>query len=231
MNIAIILAGGIGSRFGSKIPKQFLKIKDKTVLEICVDAFEQNEQIDEIGIVMNEDYIQMTNDLVKTNHWHKVSKVLSGGKERYESSVNAIKAFAQHHNIDNANFLIHDAARPLVTQRIINETIAALAKHPAIMVAIPTTDTILQLEANKTCIKDIPNRSYLYRCQTPQAFKYSLIKEAYEKALKDVRIQATDDCGIVRKYLPDVKINIVLGEERNMKLTFPDDIKILEVLL
>ena len=231
MNIAIILAGGVGSRFGNQIPKQFLKIKDKTILEICVNAFEQNEQIDEIGIVMNEDYIEMTKELVKANHWHKVSKILTGGKERYESSVNAIKAFAQHHDIDNANFLIHDAARPLVTQRIINDTIAALDKNPAIMVAIPTTDTILQLSDDKTSIQNIPDRSYLYRCQTPQAFKYALIKKAYSLALQDESIIATDDCGIVRKYLPEVRINIVLGEERNMKLTYPDDIKIMEVLL
>ena len=98
------------------------------------------------------------------------------------------------------------------------------------MVAIPTTDTILELSEDKTCIKNIPDRSFLYRCQTPQAFKYALIKKAYDLALADEHIQATDDCGIVRKYLPEVKISIVLGEERNMKLTFPEDIKILELL-
>ncbi|MDO4179391.1 MAG: 2-C-methyl-D-erythritol 4-phosphate cytidylyltransferase [Phascolarctobacterium sp.] len=231
MNIAVILAGGIGSRFGSSLPKQFLKIKNRTVLEICVEAFQKNSGIDEIAIVMNEAYIETTKKMAKDLQWSKVTKILSGGKERYESSVNAIKAFAEKPEIDAANFLIHDAARPLVTQRIINDTIAALEKNSAIMVAIPTTDTILELSSDKASIKNIPDRSFLYRCQTPQAFKYTLIKNAYELALADESIQATDDCGIVRKYLPDVKIHVVLGEERNMKLTYPDDIKIMEVLL
>lgn len=231
MNIAIILAGGVGSRFGSNIPKQFLKIKDRTILEICVEAFEKNDQIDEIGIIMNEAYIDVTREIATKNNWRKVTKILSGGKERYESSINAIKAFSDVPSIENANFLIHDAARPLVTQRIINDTITALDNNPAIMVAIPTTDTILQLTDDKSSIKSIPDRSYLYRCQTPQAFKYSLIKKAYDLALADKNIQATDDCGIVRKYIPEVKIHIVLGEERNMKLTYPDDIKIMEILI
>lgn len=231
MNIAVILAGGVGSRFGSTLPKQFLKIKDKTILELCVNAFQKNEQIDEIAIVMNEAYIETTRKMAKELNWTKVTKILSGGKERYESSVNAIKAFADNPNVMNANFLIHDAARPLVTQRIINDTITALDKNLAIMVAIPTTDTILQLSEDKSCIQNIPDRSFLYRCQTPQAFKYSLIKKAYDLALADISIQATDDCGIVRKYLPNVNISVVLGEERNMKLTYPDDIRIMEVLL
>jgi len=231
MNIAVILAGGVGSRFGSNLPKQFLKIQDRTILEICVEAFQKNEHIDEIAIVMNEAYIETTQKMAISQKWFKVTKILNGGKERYESSVNAIHAFSNHPQIANANFLIHDAARPLVSQRIINDTIAALEKNPAIMVAIPTTDTILELSDDKKSIKSIPNRGFLYRCQTPQAFKYALIKKAYDLALSDVSIQATDDCGIVRKYLPEIDIHIVLGDERNMKITYPDDIKIMEVLV
>ena len=230
MNIAVILAGGTGSRFGSELPKQFLKIGNKTVLEHVVEAFQQNDKIDEIAIVMNEAYIEKTKTMAQEFSWTKVKKILSGGKERYESSINAIQAFKDYPGVEAANFLIQDAARPFVSQRIINETIAALEKNPAIMVAIPTTDTILELSEDKACSKNIPDRSFLYRCQTPQAFKYALIKKAYDLALADEHIQATDDCGIVRKYLPEVKISIVLGEERNMKLTFPEDIKILELL-
>lgn len=230
MNIAVILAGGVGSRFGANLPKQFLKIKDKTILELCVDAFEKNELIDEIVIVMNEAYIETTQKMAQELKWTKVTKILSGGKERYESSINAIRAFKDNPQALDANFLIHDAARPLVSQRIINDTLAALDKNPAIMVAIPSTDTILELNNDKKCIKTIPNRNFLYRAQTPQAFKYALIKKAYDLALADTSIQATDDCGIVRKYLPDTQIDIVLGEECNMKLTYPEDIKIMEVL-
>lgn len=230
MNIAIILAGGVGSRLGLEKPKQFMKIAGKTVLEHTVDCFQKHEMIDEIIIVMHNSYIHVAEDMVLRNGWNKVKKILSGGKERYESSQVAIKAYENYSDKDQLNFIFHDAVRPLVGKRIIDDTINALKYYDAVDVAIPSTDTIIQLNSSKNFIDCIPDRNYLYRGQTPQAFKYSTILEAYKIAMQDPNMRTTDDCGIVRKYLPDVPVYVVKGEEQNIKLTYPEDIYVLDKL-
>lgn len=226
MNIAVILAGGVGSRLGLEKPKQFLKVAGKTVLEHTVDAFQKHKDIDEIFIVMHPEYIAETQYFVNKNHWTKVKKILNGGNERYKSSLAAINACQN----ENDKLIFHDAVRPLVSIQIIDDVIKALDKYDAVDVALPATDTIIVLNKEKNCIDNIPNRNYLNRGQTPQAFKMGTIKKAYEIALKDPNFQTTDDCGIVKKYLPDVPVYVVKGEERNIKLTYPEDIYLLDKL-
>lgn len=230
MNIAVILAGGIGSRLGIEKPKQFMKMAGKTVLEHTVEIFQKHEKIDEIAIVVNHNYLHDVDEMVLSNHWNKVKKVLNGGSERYESSLVAIESYSSNVGIEDANIIFHDAVRPMVSNRIIDETISALQTYDAVDVAIPSADTIIEIDKTKKFISDIPNREYLNRGQTPQGFKYHIIKEAYEKALKDSDLKATDDCGIVRKYLPDVQIYVVKGEEQNIKLTYPEDVYVLDKL-
>ena len=225
-NIAIILAGGTGIRLGLEKPKQFLKVAGKTVLEHTVDVFQKHKGIDEIYIVMHPTYVTVAWEMVSKNHWTKVKKVLNGGDERYKSSLVAINAC----NDDNANLIFHDAVRPLVSGRIVDEVIVALREYGAVDVAIPSADTIIELDTQKECIAKIPNREYLNRGQTPQAFRCEIIKRAYENALKNPKFRTTDDCGIVKKYLPDEKIYVVKGEERNVKLTYPEDIYVLDKL-
>ena len=116
--------------------------------------------------------------------------------------------------------------RPLVSQRIINDVAEALHHHHAIDVAIPATDTIIDVEGD--FIHSIPERSRLKRGQTPQAFAITTIREAYDKALKDPQFKVTDDCGVVKKYLPDQPIFVVNGEETNMKLTYKEDTYIMD---
>ena len=230
MNIAIILAGGVGSRLGLGKPKQFMKVAGKTVLEHTVDAFQKHNLIDEIGIVMHANYVHDAESMLLKNHWTKVKRILNGGSERYESSLVAIKAYENTSNQDQINFIFHDAVRPLVSKRIIDETISALSNYDAVDVAIPAVDTIIELDSSKQFINSIPNRSFLNRGQTPQAFKYQIIKKAYELAMQDPNLQATDDCGIVRKYLPKTEIYVVQGAEQNIKLTYPEDIYVLDKL-
>ena len=230
MNIAIILAGGVGSRLGLDKPKQFMKVAGKTVLEHTVDTFQKHNLIDEIVIVMHANFVHDAEDMVLKNHWTKVKRVLNGGKERYESSLVAIKAYENYHQMDDLKFVFHDAVRPLVSKRIIDDTIEALEKYDAIDVAIPSADTIIKLDQSKKFIESIPDRSYLHRGQTPQAFKYNVIAKAYEIAMQDTNMQTTDDCGIVRKYLPDVPIYVVKGAEQNVKLTYPEDVYVLDKL-
>ena len=227
-NIAVILAGGIGSRLGESRPKQLLKVAGKTVIEHTVDVFEKSENIHEIAIVAHPDIHRDIEKFILQNHWTKVRKVLSGGSERYESSLSAITAYANLPG--DTNIIFHDAVRPLVTSRIINDTISALDKYDAVDVAIPSADTIIQVETDGENISTIPDRRYLYRGQTPQGFKLNTIKEAYALALEDLEFRATDDCGVVAKYLPDVKIGVVRGEEKNIKLTYPEDVYLLDKL-
>jgi len=228
MNIAIILAGGTGNRMGNERPKQFLKIAEKTVIEHATEVFEQNEHIDEIAIVIHESYISDIENMTLKNEWKKVKKILKGGKERFQSSLSAINAYKQ---FPDDNLIFHDAVRPLVSDRIVNDVAKALEQYNAVAVAIPTTDTIFKVDDSQHFIESIPNRSCLFRAQTPQAFQVKTIQKAFELALKDTGFQFTDDCGIVAKYLPNEKIYVVRGEENNMKLTYKEDVCLLEKLL
>lgn len=225
MNIAVILAGGSGTRLGNDTPKQFLKVAGKQVIEHTIDVFENCALIDEICIVSKPDYVTEVEELVVKNLYKKVKKILNGGKERYDSSLAAINAYTD----DDANLLFHDAVRPLVNESIIKDCIEALKQYNAVDVAAKTTDTIISVDANE-CIDFIPNRAYLRNGQTPQCFKRGTIRRAYELALADPNFVTTDDCGTVRRYMPEEPIFVVAGENSNMKLTYLEDLFLLDKL-
>lgn len=227
INIAAILAGGVGSRLGYSTPKQFLKVAGKTVIEHTIDVFDNNSLIDEIAIVIHPSYMDEIEGIVMRNQWKKVKRILKGGNERYMSSLSAIEAYKGY---GNCNMIFHDAVRPLVNNRIIKDVVEALKKYDAVDVAVPATDTIIAVEGNGAFIDNIPNRRLLRRGQTPQAFKYDVVAEAYEKALKDPDFVSTDDCGTVVKYMPHVKTYVVEGDESNIKLTYKEDLFILDRL-
>ncbi len=226
-NIAVILAGGVGARLGASTPKQFFKVAGKTVIEHTIDVFERHDGIDEIAIVVHPGYVDTMEDLVLRNQWKKVKKILKGGDERYHSSLSAIQAYD---NEPDANLIFHDAVRPLVSHRIINDVIDALKHYEAVDVAVAATDTIIEVDEKGEKITQIPDRRMLRRGQTPQAFRLSTIKKAYELALSDPSFKSTDDCGTVVKYLPKVPVFVVNGEESNMKLTYKEDVFLLDKL-
>lgn len=226
-NFAIILAGGMGSRIGGDVPKQLLPLGDgRSILEHSVEAFEQADGISTIGIVMHTNYIAIAQDLIRRNGWTKVKFVIAGGRERWESSVNAIreieKIIETEEQKNDINVLLHDAARPFVSGRIIASVCAALEKHKAATVATPATDTIYMVDDD--VVRSIPPRAQLMCAQTPQGFRLGTIAQAYRLALKDPAMRATDDCGILHHYLPDVPITIVQGEAANRKITFREDL-------
>jgi len=219
-NVAVLLAGGSGKRMGSNLPKQFLTLGSKPIIQHSIEAFENHKQIDEICIVINADYHSEINELISLNNFSKVKHVLSGGKERSDSSLAAIDAYEREQNV----FLIfHDAVRPFVSERIISDVITELKNGKTVAVAIPTSDTIFCLNEDES-IQSVPPRQNLRRAQTPQAFKYSIIKNAYDIAMEDPNFIATDDCGVVLKYLPNEPIFIVDGDESNIKITFEQDL-------
>ena len=227
-NVAVILAAGSGSRTGLATPKQFLPLGGKTVLEHSVQTFNDHPGIDEVVIVTATEFIERVRAIVKDNGWKKVSAVLAGGKERFDSSLAAVRHFADN---PDAVMLFHDAARPLVSERIISDAIKAMEMYDAVDVAIPAGDTRVQCNREGTHMESIQDRNLLWRMQTPQGFRQKTIQEAYRIALQDPQFTATDDCGTVLRYLPDVKVGIVRGSERNIKLTYADDLSLLEFLL
>lgn len=232
-NIAIILAGGMGSRMGGGMPKQLLPLADgQTILEHSVAAFEQAECIDEIGIVMHPDYIARAEEMLLRNGWQKVAFIIGGGKERRESSINAVRKIEQQMGKfdggaticgQSVNVLLHDAARPFVSRRIIEDVCKALTRHEAVTVAIPATDTMYTTDGD--FVQDIPLRFTLMCAQTPQAFRLDVIARAYALAQQDPNWQSTDDCGVVRRYLPDTPIYIVPGDSANRKITYREDME------
>ncbi len=238
-NIAVILAGGTGSRVGGSTPKQLLALPDgRSILEHAIDAFEQAPCIDEIVVVMHPDHMEDARRMGEQNGWQKLTKIIPGGTERWESSWHAILAYTDEANDQSPmpndqspmNLWFHDAARPFVSQRILSDIAAALEEHEAVSVAVPVTDTLYRVQRNEaqdtgTYIREVPERAFYMRAQTPQAFRYEVVFDAYVRALAEEKVIATDDAGIVRRYAPNHKIFIVPGEETNRKITYTEDLK------
>jgi|SRR5262249_4089055 len=224
--VAVVLGGGAGNRFGASMPKQLLTLGGKTLIEHCVTAFSRSPGVDEVILVMPPGYADEAASLVGD----QVSAVITGGVTRSDSVRNAISHLtAAGLPAETTGVLLHDAARPLVSQRIIEDCVAALSKHDAIGTAVPTSDTIVVAENG--VMSHVPPRETLQRCQTPQCFRLSVIAKAHELAAADPGYIPTDDCGVVLRYLPDVPVHIVPGSERNIKVTYPGDLAVAEVLL
>ena len=319
--IALILAGGTGSRFGSARPKQFTLVAGRTVLEHSIAAFEQSEEIDEIGIVVHPKHLDEVRDLLRQQPHPKVTQVVAGGKERQDSTLNGLRAFLREdgtlknpvererknttsppnsavcapaglssgkspqatekspllsaenselstktpqlfadnpqsatanreHSADNSplsaetpqlsadnpqlstdnppavRILIHDAVRPGVSRSLIGRVCAALRSHAVANVVLPVVDTLIEVDADGR-MRRVPDRALLRRVQTPQGFHAPVLFEAYRRALADPDFRATDDCSVVFRYCPEIDIALVPGEERNLKLTYPEDLTVL----
>ncbi|MFD6419836.1 D-ribitol-5-phosphate cytidylyltransferase [Streptomyces sp. NPDC060194] len=231
---AVVLAGGTGQRVGLSIPKQLLKIAGKAVIEHTLAIFERAPDIDDIIVLMAPGHVPDVERIVEKAGFTKVSRVIEGGATRNETTELAIAAVgADLAEGEDANVLFHDAVRPLLSQRVIADCVESLRRYQAVDVAIPSADTIIVTRTHGEdgeFITDVPDRSRLRRGQTPQAFKLSTIRRAYEIASGDPNFQATDDCSVVLKYLPDVPIHVVAGDEYNMKVTQPVDVFIADKL-
>lgn len=216
---AAILAGGTGSRFSGEKPKQFEKIGKRTILEHSVAAFDDHPQVDEIVVVIHQDYVEYTKKLL--TGFSKVKAVIQGGQTRSRSSFAGIEFFKEYQ--EDTKILIHDAARPFVSKKIITDVIKALETHDAVNVAVTIPDTVIEID-NSGKMKTIPDRSSLKLVQTPQGFVLSVIQKAYETAFQDPGFIATDDCGVVFNYLKEIDIFIVEGEKENIKITIRSDL-------
>ena len=223
--VAVVLGGGAGNRFGAAMPKQLLTLDGKTLVEHCVAAFAAAPGVDEVLLVMPAAYTAEAKKLAG----EQVSAIIEGGLTRSDSVRNALTYLLLRNPPDTTGVLFHDAARPLVTQQIIADCVTALQAHDAAGTAIPTSDTIIV--AHDGVLSHCPPRETLFRAQTPQCFRLSVIAKAHELAAKDPDFTPTDDCGVVLRYLPGTPVHIVQGSESNIKITYPGDLAIAEALL
>jgi 2-C-methyl-D-erythritol 4-phosphate cytidylyltransferase len=224
--VAVVLGGGVGQRLGAGRPKQLLTLGGQTMVERCVAAFEAAPGVDDILVVMARGYTVEVAELL--TGYQKVTAVVAGGATRPESTRAALAEITEG-GTDDRGVLLHDAARPLVDQRIIADCVAALAVHDAAGVAVPASDTMVITENG--VMHSVPPRERLFRCQTPQCFRLPVIVRAHELAAADPDFAPTDDCGVVLRYLPGTAVHIVPGSERNMKVTYPHDLAVAEALL
>ena len=219
---AIVLSGGTGKRMNSDIPKQYMMLKDKPVLAHSLLAFEESP-VDDVVIVCgagDEEYI--IKEFVEKYGLTKVSAVCAGGAERFNSVYNGLKACK-----DTDYVLIHDGARPYVTDEIIKRNIVEVQKYKAVVTSVKATDTV-KIADDDGFVVSTPERKSVYFMQTPQTFEYSLALDSYSKLIeelnKDVKVQATDDAQVVEMY-SDTKVKLIEGDYSNIKITVPKDLQ------
>lgn len=211
--IAIIAAAGRGKRLGSSLPKQFLKVRGRTILEMSVGAFEQNKYVDEIFVAANADYCELTEKLCRG--FSKLKKIVAGGAERQDSVRAALDCLRG----ENGIVLVHDAARPFVSEAVINAVIEGTADFDAAIPTVPAKDTIRQVDGTGSRTLQ---RETLACVQTPQGFRISLLKHAFEKAQAQ-GVLGTDDASLVERM--GINISMVQGEDANRKITTREDLE------
>lgn len=221
---AIILAGGKGKRMGSAISKQFIDIKGKPIIYYTLKKFSENKKIDNIIVVLLEDEVKYFKENILKKYELRINKIVIGGKERQDSVYNALKSLK---NSSTDIVLIHDGARPFISERIINEGIKFAEIYGAAAPGVMPKDTI-KVKNEKNFSVDTPNRANLVSIQTPQVFKFDEILECHEKIRYNGEM-VTDDTMVVEKY--GYSVYLYDGEYTNIKVTTPEDLILAERLI
>lgn len=226
MNFGIILASGNGKRMNNHTPKQFLEINGKPLIYYSIQAFEAATSIDEIIVVTQKKFFKKIYEIIEKFNFNKVHMLVEGGKTRQESSFNALgalKGFATSKDL----VFIHDAARPLISSKLIEEMVIISSKHQSITMVGNVIDTIAT--NNKNHYGALMDRSSLVAIQTPQVFKYGIILRAHKQALKNNICNASDDAQLVT--MSGKKVYLFKNADLNFKITTPMDLKLLEYIL
>ena len=221
---AIILAGGKGKRMRSAISKQFIDIKGKPIIYYTLKKFSENKKIDNIIVVLPEDEVKYFKENILKKYELRINKIVIGGKERQDSVYNALKSLK---NSSTDIVLIHDGARPFISERIINEGIKFAEIYGAAAPGVMPKDTI-KVKNEKNFSVDTPNRANLVSIQTPQVFKFDEILECHEKIRYNGE-KVTDDTMVVEKY--GYSVYLYDGEYTNIKVTTPEDLILGEKLI
>lgn len=224
-NTAIVLAAGQGKRMNSKIQKQFLEVGGKPVLYYSLRCFQDSPLIKEIILVTAENMISFCREKIIDKYgFSKVSRVIPGGRERYDSVYAGLLACA-----DSDYVLIHDGARPFITEEILQRGMEGVRETGACVVGMPSKDTVKLADA-RGFVAETPDRKRVWTIQTPQIFAYSLIRSSHENIRKKDMSQITDDAMVVEQET-GAKIRLVEGSYMNLKITTPEDLSVAEIFL
>ena len=218
MNGVVIVAAGIGSRMNMGINKQFIKLEGKEIIAYTIEKFYNNSNIEDIVVVVKEDESEFFKKEILDKYNFKNVKIAYGGKERQDSVYNGLKLLDEKCDV----VLIHDGARPFVSDKIIDKSIEEAKEHKAIVVGVPVKDTIKVIDNDKNIV-DTPNRSVLWAVQTPQTFDYNILIDAYKDAFKN-KFYGTDDAMLVERI--GYKVKMLEGSYNNIKITTQEDLNI-----
>lgn len=229
MNIAIIFAGGKGTRMGTEIPKQFLEINGKPIIIYTLELFQNNEKIDKIYISTLKEYISYVKELIQKYNLYKVIDIIEGGKTAQDSIYNALKR-AENENPENSIVLLHDGVRPFVSPNIIDENIESVKKYGSAITSIPAYETIM-ISDNDNFVKEVTIRKETFIGQAPQSFYLGDIINAHEliRNSKNGYENMVDACTIFKTL--GKEIHLVNGNRGNLKITTPEDVYIFKALL
>ena len=215
---AVVLAAGQGRRMGTDLPKQFLPLCGKPVLWYSLNCFQNSGLTDRIVLVTGKEWIgYCEEEIVRKYGLSKVKTITEGGENRYDSVYNGLKACA-----DTEFVMIHDGARPFITDEILRRGLLGAEKTGACVIGMPSKDTV-KIADQEGFIKETPQRSSVWIIQTPQVFRYSLIREAYRRIMESGTVNVTDDAMVVEQTL-GTKIALAEGSYENLKVTTPDDL-------
>lgn len=226
-----IMAGGVGSRMGrSDTPKQYLKLGTKPIIIHTIEKFYYHPEIDKIIVLCPKSWVGHTRDMVAKylDNSDKIS-VIEGGAARNDTLMNALNFIETNYGMDDETIIVtHDAVRPFLTHRIISENIKFTRKYGACDTVVSATDTIVH-SSDGELITDIPARKEMYQGQTPQSFKAKKLKAVCESLTEDEKARLTDACMVFT--LKNEPVSLVEGEVFNIKITYPYDLKVAQVLL
>ena len=221
---AIVLAGGRGTRMQSQIPKQYLELSGHPVLYYALKAFQESCADTIVLVCGNGEIDYCRKNIVEKYSFNKVKFIVEGGKERYHSVYRGLSCIK-----DSDYVLIHDGARPFVTEPIINANLQTVIEKKACVTGVPSKDTV-KISDGSGYVASTPDRSNVWLIQTPQTFETGLIVRAYEKLMEQTHISVTDDAMAAETML-GIPVCLVMGDYRNIKITTPEDLKLAEVFL
>ncbi len=227
MVFALVLAGGSGSRMGADMPKQFIDLLSKPVIYYSLNTFEKSEYIDKTVLVVPKEYISLGEEISRKYFSSRVF-VTTGGSDRNESLMNAVAFIEKNFGADDETVVVtHDGARPFVSERMIKENVEAMREFNACDTCIESTDTVI--EAKDSVATSMPERKFVFRCQTPQTFKALKLKEHYNSLSEEEKATLTDAGKIF--FLKGEKVKIVKGDQNNIKITYPEDLMLARSIL
>ena len=226
---AIVLSAGRGSRMKSDVPKQYMDLNGKPVIYYSLKAFEENGFSSIVLVCGKDDVEYCQKEIVEKYNLTSVKAVVPGGKERYHSVFEGLKV------VEGADYVfIHDGARPMISQDIINRLKEAVVTEEAAVAGMPVKDTI-KIVDDEAYVSETPERKYVWQVQTPQCFAFPIIYEAYKSIIQDEEegwsIPVVTDDAMVLSYATDHEVKMVEADYRNIKITTPEDLHIAKLFL